>query len=178
MAPGGCQAEGSWHPDGTACLPESGGDTSRLRDHRPCSSDCPRLRLSGAHKHSWLWGSPRTSTWKCKRATGPVTAVQMLGAGRHSPVWGSPRVGIRYRDTSLTELPQVGVRSISFPGSTESPHVGLRDIPNCGAITHGHLELTAPQTRVRTNSSLSPVQINAMHRDQVPAKPKPARLRN
>lgn len=102
VAPGGCQAEGSWHPDGTACLPESGGDTSRLRDHRPCSSDCPMLRLSGAHKHSWLWGSPHTSTWKCKRATGPVTAVQMLGAGRHSPVWGSPRVGIRYRDTSLT----------------------------------------------------------------------------
>lgn len=76
------------------------------------------------------------------------------------------------------ELPQVGVRSLSFPGSMESPHLGLRDIPNCGAIMHEHLELTAPQTCVRTNSSLSPVQINAMHRDQVPAKPKPHKLRN
>lgn len=42
------------------------------------------------------------------------------------------------------ELPQVGVWSLSFPGFIESPHLGLRDIPNCGAIMHEHLELTAP----------------------------------
>lgn len=76
------------------------------------------------------------------------------------------------------ELPQVGVWSLSFPGSTESPHLGDSLIPNCGTIMHGHLELTAPQIPVRTNCSLSPVQVNAMHKDQDPAKPKPVKLRN
>lgn len=74
------------------------------------------------------------------------------------------------------ELPQVGVWSLSFPGPIESPHLGQTDIPDCGAIMHGHLEVTASQICLRTNCSLSPVQANATHKDQVPAKPKPVKL--
>lgn len=61
------------------------------------------------------------------------------------------------------ELPQVGVWSLSFPGSIEPPHLGLRDIANRGATTHGHLELTDPQTSVRTNCFLSPVNSGKCH---------------
>lgn len=102
VAPGGCQAEGSRHPDGTACFPESGRDIPAPAS-LPWPADCPMLRLSRAQKHSWLWGSPCTWMWKCRRAMGPVIAVQMLGAGRCSQVWGSPPcVGIKYWDMSLT----------------------------------------------------------------------------
>lgn len=50
--------------------------------------------------------------------------------------------------------------------------------PALGIIMHGHLGLTAPQTHLRTNCFLNPMQLKVMHEYKHLAKRKPAKLRN
>lgn len=173
--PGAARPLGIWHPDSTTRLVQFGilGSKITIRGRCPQTWALPHAEASGAQKHSWLWGTPCTSIWRCKTATGPVIAVQ-IGAWKVSLSLGITICGhlVQGHSPDSEDHPKGHHETVTCR------HLGLGDIPNSGDHHAWASRTDSPQTHSRANCFPSPVQMKATHKYQHPAKPKPAKLRN